>query len=143
MGVVIIALLPIGQTKTITCESVENRALSGIRKTCSIGETTAIDSTGYTFSSTSKSTVEALTFNYNKKVEFLPENVAATFPNLLAFNAEICSIKSISKNNFKDLNKLKSLNLASNQISAIFRGTFDDLASLTRLDLGELISIYD
>lgn len=139
---IVIALLPIGQTKTLTCESVSNGdwtgTVNGARKTCWMFETTAIDSTGYTFSSTTESAVEAMSFKHNKKIEFLPENVAAVFPNLLAWDAKNCSIKTISKENFKELDKLLVLVLMGNQIATIFRGTFDGLVSLKALELCRL-----
>lgn len=70
-----------------------------------------------------------------KLIEFLPVNVAEKFPNLQFYNAPDCAIKTIYKENFRDLSKLKYLNLYGNQLTKIESGIFDDLKSLTKLYL--------
>lgn len=71
----------------------------------------------------------------NKFMEYLPEQVAEKFPNLIAYQGINCSVKSISYENFRDLNKLEALYLDDNQIEFIDSGVFQDLTSLRFLDL--------
>lgn len=80
-------------------------------------------------------TVGGMIFCNNLKISFLPLLVHKTFPNLLGYSAASCSIKSISYHNFKSLTKLRELWLLKNKIETIYSNTFEDLASLERLDL--------
>lgn len=78
----------------------------------------------------------ALVFTRNYGIYYLPIEVAISFPELIVYEAEATSITSIAKINFKDLNKVKSLNLRRNEITTIKSNTFEDMASLDRLLLG-------
>lgn len=98
---------------------------------------TTIDSHGFTISSAKDETITALRFDGNKKVLFLPVGVYEQFPNLAFLRADHCSIRTISKENFKNLKKLKELQLYYNQIETIGTDVFEDLTSLELLYLGE------
>lgn len=82
------------------------------------------------------STVLALKFDLNNKISVLPVRVDETFPVLAAYFAQYCSIKTISKVNFKNLKKLRVLALTNNKIERIDDDTFEDLTSLEQLGLG-------
>lgn len=101
----------------------------GQAKTCVIHESTTIDAEGFTITPKDE-TMGALDFHANKKVKFLPTGVSESLPNLLLYDARKCSLTTISKTHFKDLNKLKVLNLYGNQISTINSDTFEDLIAL-------------
>lgn len=98
-------------------------------KTCLMQQTTTIASEGFVVSP-SDSSVEGIDFFFNKKIQFLPIQVDETFPNLVIYDAGLCSIKVVAKNSFKNLTKLERLYLQYNKIELIDFGTFGDLTSL-------------
>lgn len=65
-------------------------------------------------------TVTGLRMYGNKKIKFLPLNVDKLIPNLVAYSASHCTIKTILKDNFKNLNKLKEPHLRDNHIEKIY-----------------------
>lgn len=73
----------------------------------------------------------------NRKISFLLLNLYKSFPNLSVLAANFCNIGNISKENFKNLEKLEDLHLHGNRIEIIYQNTFIDLESLRLLDLGE------
>lgn len=79
--------------------------------------------------------VNGLAFLANKKVHFLPINIAESFPNLLGLSSWGCPIKVISRKHLKNLHKLKLLNLGRNKIEIIKKDTFKDLRSLEWIGL--------
>lgn len=124
-------------SRPIACENQENvwERRSADRRTCFMKTKTAIDSM-YTTIERDRN-IEKLDFNHNKKIRSLPIEVAISFPNLKTYSAWNCSIKSIAKINFKDLINLQTLYLMDNQITTIPSNTFDDLASIVVIKLGE------
>jgi Leucine-rich repeat (LRR) protein len=73
---------------------------------------------------------------YNKiDVEFIPENLSEKFPNLIGINVFNCSIKTVTKTNFKGLNKLVIIGLSNNKIETIESGTFKDTTKVEKLAL--------
>lgn len=125
------------QTACEVFDFLDNVGRFGTPLTCGMMETTSIDETKVTISSKRNVSVEGLTFSFNRKIFFLPENVNNNFPNLKIYFAENCSIKAISKENFEGLNKLKILRLLFNQIEKISSETFNDLVAIEYLYLGE------
>jgi acid phosphatase class B len=123
----------------VSCESINDFSwgYAGKHKTCDMDGTTKIDSLGFAIVSTKDETVAAIQFARNKKVFFLPEKANEKFPNLVLYSANECSIKAISKINFKGLKNLKSLYLYQNQIEKILSDTFEDLTSLKEIELRE------
>lgn len=125
--------------KEVSCES--NRSWNwgypvGNQKTCFIEEIT-IDSQGFSIASAEDEATGGIYFEENKQVSYLPVNVHKIFPNLMGLSAAECSIKTLTKENFKNLKKLKELKLRYNQIEIIQNDVFEDLTSLEELDLGE------
>lgn len=116
----------------IPCELIE----TGNQKICSIPETTGIDSDNFTISTRRDSAIAGLQFR-NKNIIFLPTRVDKNFPNLKTYDAFDCSIKSISRENFRNLFKLNILNLNTNNIYEIPSDAFDDLSELATLILGK------
>jgi hypothetical protein len=94
---------------------------------------TSIDVEGATFSAPKDDSIKALNFWYNTKIKFLPVRVAETFPSLTAYMAAGCSLKKISKENFRNMDRLKLLWLQNNQITIINGNTFEDLHELEQL----------
>ena len=72
-----------------------------------------------------------------QKVEFLPESLAKSFPNLIEYKAMNCVIKNVSDKIFEDLYELLLLNLKGNEIAAIAIDAFKDLGKLEFLDLSD------
>lgn len=81
--------------------------------------------------------VEIFVLSYNRKIEYLPENIIERFPKLMIIHARSCSIKSITKINFKDMQQVIDVWLDGNQIEKIESPTFEDFMALKRLVLCE------
>lgn len=64
----------------------------------------------------------------NKKINFLPEKVADTFQNLLAYLASNCSLTEVSKINFEKLHE--NIRAYGNKIEKIASNTFEGLTAL-------------
>lgn len=98
---------------------------------------TVINDIGFLITSPRNDSIGGLYFLNNKKVEYLPENTAEKFPNLKILHAQGCSIKSVSKQNFKNLKTLRYLTLRDNEIQKIESDTFLDLVALEKLYLSK------
>lgn len=109
----------------------------GTQRTCFMSNTTVINSHGVVLGSEKDETIKWISFSTNKKIEYLPVLVSVKFPNLTCYMAYRCSIKAISRDNFRDMIHLSLLYLYSNQIEEIKSETFLDLKKLTVLLLGE------
>lgn len=96
-----------------------------------------IDSPGVLISSSADASIGALYLEYNRKVKFLPENPAESFPDLVVYNAGYCSIETITKENFKGLSKIIKIFLQSNKITKVPNDVFEDLSVMEGLWLGE------
>lgn len=137
--------------KTVECESVSDVTFhsSGTLKTCRMGQNTVIDGPNFKVLVSNESDsiinshgggeiVEGFDLGWNKKIYFLPNFVGEDFPSLLVYYAFGCSLKEVSKENFKGLKRLNELNLGSNSIEKIEKDTFEDLKELRTLYLGEI-----
>lgn len=133
------------ETKEVACEQIGfyDSTLHGVQrpKTCRMDKVTKIVSAEFYISSIKDVNVEGLIFSENKKILFLPENIAEKFPNLLLFFAAECSLTEVYKNNFRNLSKLDHLDLALNKIERISSDTFVDLTSLQKLNLCKSLPI--
>jgi Leucine rich repeat len=109
----------------------------GTQRTCFMSNTTSIDSHGVVLGSEKDETIKWISFSLNKKIEYLPVQVSVKFPSLTCYMAYRCSIKAISRDNFREMTQLTLLYLYSNQIEEIKRDTFLDLKKLSVLLLGE------
>jgi hypothetical protein len=127
--------------KKVTCESCSEYTWTetiGILSTCFMKKKTSIDEPGATIANDRNGSTKGLNFFENKNIFYLPENVTLTFPNLIAYGASMCNVKTIAKKNFKDLIKLRWLGLHGNQIKKIAFDTFEDLKELEFLKLGKI-----
>jgi len=70
----------------------------------------------------------------NSESEYLPSNIGAHFPELTDIFIESNSLKFITRDNFKFMEKLEVLSLDFNGLSEL-SNQFDDLVNLVRLDL--------
>lgn len=136
-------LLLIGYTSSATAEEIscelfgeEHWPTIGKQKTCFMNGSIAIESLAIRISVRDKD-VKALILNHNKKIKFLPVDVPNTYPELQIYSALNCSIRTISKENFKGMSKLVILWLSYNRIEKINSNTFEDLTSMTELYLGK------
>lgn len=82
-------------------------------------------------------TVEAMWMHGNKKAFYLPNKISEKFPNIVLYQADRCSIKEISRDNFYGLTSLRELDLNDNQIEKLKDGTFDGLLNLHFLRLSK------
>lgn len=122
--------------KQILCENkgVEKWAEDEF-KTCWMITSTTIDSNDTTVEV--DETIDLLSFAANKKIQFLPVEVAVSFPKLKVYGAVGCSIETIEKIHFKGLAMLRYLLLKDNYIKTIPSDSFEDLTSLEALVLGK------
>lgn len=119
LSAVLASLLVEVKTQSVSCEKVGTENVGrGSFKTCFMKETTAILSDDFVISPADTS-VEAINSYNNKKIHFLPVRLGETSPNMVHIYASGCSIKSVSKKNLKNLQKLKFLLLGNNQIERI------------------------
>jgi Leucine-rich repeat (LRR) protein len=135
-------------TKIVTCEQFKENHYWGVilnnLKTCLMDKETRISSDGFELIAVRNESVKGLTFGGNRKIRFLPESPSENFPNLEGFSAGGCSIKDVSRKNFKNLDKLKVLWLSYNQIETIKSETFKDLIALEEITLREIFNkIHD
>lgn len=107
------------------------------KKTCQISTSAVIDSDNFTISSDYDDDVDGIDYSSNKKINYLPVNPATIFPNLAIISASGCSIKSLSRQNFEGLRKLRALYLESNKIERVNSDTFKNLDELEQIFLSE------
>lgn len=135
---ILAALLPSSLCAEGPCEEIEDldwEWLSmGVMKTCKL-KSTVINSTGFLITSDRDETVLSLDLGENRRAEFLPENIAEKFPNLVMIYARNCAIKSIARKNFRGLSKVRWLSFQDSQIRRIDSETFRDLVSLESLGI--------
>jgi Leucine-rich repeat (LRR) protein len=139
---VIIGLFENISAKEISCEKVGDYEwldpAFGTFKTCQMQNTTVIDEKDVKISPRDES-INGLLFKWNSKIELLPIAVDQTFPNLFVYDCQDCAVKTISKENFAGLTKLKYLNLGYNYIENVNGDYFKDLVSLEKLYLRKKI----
>jgi Leucine-rich repeat (LRR) protein len=97
--------------------------------------TTSISTPSTMISSQEDRKTKLLTFNGNRKIQFLPIKIYQTFPDLKEIDANECSVREISVENFRHLKQLMKLTLRGNDLEKIPRNSFEDLFSLEVLDL--------
>lgn len=117
----------------VVCERYQNIP----NEYCLMNERTAINATNFVMGELRDEEVEGIVFDGNKKIEYIPYKIHMQFPNLAIYHANRCSIKQISKENFENLRRLKSIELASNKIQKLAGNTFKGLEKLTKVDLSE------
>lgn len=130
--------------KEVACERVNDDdwyGNVGTVKTCFMDQMTAIDTNDVNVS-TRDDSVGGLDLSNNKNIFYLPLKVGENFPNLIVYAAPDCSIKEISKDNFKGLTKLKYLGLGGNHLETIANEIFSEIQSLQVLYMGEKNSIF-
>lgn len=138
----LIAQLLYVAANTITCESIGSCSTSDDHNDvcCIMTKKTKIDEARYIIGNKKNGTVQALDFNNNRNINFLPIRVVLVFPHIVEYDARNCSVQSISKANFERLHYLKLVYLQGNQIQALSSDTFDGLNNIEDIDLGKLES---
>lgn len=130
----------IDDEKVIKCEysDTEWQPLNTQLYTCDIF-TQKIDSPGYKikFEPGESEKVEGLSFNDNKNLNFLPNNIGEIFPNLKGIIGTKTYLNTLDNSDLKGLSKLKYLNFASSDLKVIDEYTFTDLIALEELDLSD------
>lgn len=106
------------------------------QKTCILNGTTVISDENVELGGIKNVKVDAIVFDDNKKIWFLPVRVYKGFPSLKFYSADKASIIKISALNFAGLSKLKFLSLVSNGIGVIPEDCFQGLNQLRHIDLG-------
>lgn len=122
----------------VKCEEVFKYNMGG--KSCFIQET-RINTTHFVIALPDNQTQdhEMTTMRYdgNRDATYLPQKIYYQFPNLLEIYAYSCSLKIVSRDNFRNLRNLTMLDLHDNLIALISFDTFEDLISLKVLDLSK------
>lgn len=106
---------------------------------CWMKKKTSINATNFVVSDMRDEEVGHISFDDNKKIEYLPYKIFMQFPNLFSYFAESCSVKQITKENFEKLNRLKEIWLSHNKIQKIFANTFEGLESLQTVLIGKIL----
>lgn len=122
----------------VTCE-VENGFDKGVGKsitTCKFGENTEIFDSSTTVVNDVNDNVTRILLANNENVEFLPQGISLSFPNVEILEAVNCSIKSITTHNFFGLTALERMYLQTNKLETLDHNTLDDLVNLIVLYLG-------
>lgn len=88
-----------------------------------------------TISAKRTETTEAISFENNKRIAFLPVKVYRTFPNLVAYEVFDCSLRSVTYKNFERLNRLQFVGLEKNQLRHIPDDTFRNLRQIQHIYL--------
>lgn len=128
------------QADLVNCEAISNYKWNKEElKACWLDKKIVINSTDLKISSPRDETITGLILNENKKIFYLPIAVHEKYPNLIIYVPAACSLISISRDNFRNLNRLKLLWLSGNPIKKINSDTFQDLKSLEELHLSKLI----
>jgi Leucine-rich repeat (LRR) protein len=95
----------------------------------------AINYIGFRIASAQDDNVTAFSIKSNKDVQFLPENLSKSFPNLIGAEVWNCSVRFVSLSHFRGLQSLNLLDLSFNNIEKIDNGAFDDNTKLKKLVL--------
>lgn len=130
---------PETDSKEVSCTflNIKYEYFKRTLRTCFIQDQ-GIDDVGSLISTPIDATIESFSIknaNQAKKVEFIPENIAEKFPQVIAIGIYECAVKLICENNFKNLRKLKYLNLGENLIKTVDKNSFKDLVELEMLSL--------
>lgn len=123
-------------TKSVTC-TFNNfiwHYKGETHRTCAIVNQ-SINDHGFYISTSIDSTLKGFSIQNNIKIEYLPENIAEKFPNLIYFQTSNCSVKVVKKIYFKNLEKLININLQHNSIEWLENQAFKDNVNLEKLEL--------
>lgn len=124
------------ESSEVPCKRIGSSGWSfGVVKTCYI--TGLAESSDLEISTPRDETVEALWIGENVNISLLPTETFEKFPNLLGYSANNCSVKSVKKENFQNLNSLKKIYLSGNLIETIYSDTFESLKFLQEIHLGK------
>lgn len=121
-------------SEEVACEKYQD---SDNYDTCLMTNQTEISFTNFIIANLKDEEIEGIKFEGNKNIRFLPYKIYLQFPNLVIYNAERCSIKQISMQNFENLRSLKSIELRFNRIKKISGDTFKGLDNLRSVDLSK------
>lgn len=123
--------------KQISCQSEDFVAWPrfGTQKTCFVKNSTSITEPDFEMSGVFDLTITGVAFMDNNKILYLPVLISEIYPNLVTFSAVGSSFTSVSKENFKNLRKVKHLRLSRNMIENLNINSFEDLAQLQEIYL--------
>lgn len=140
-------MLPLSFGADVSCEitryehqrrgGFEGEKIVDVSHYCRLAKNGSITTPDTVLSNPRNDDVDHFEFGDNRKVEYLPINIHDTFPNLAIFNAYACSLKSVSYQHFRGLNKLRQLSLSRNELTSLDEHTFDDLGRVLHLHLTE------
>lgn len=120
------------QTKLLKCKI---KTLQNREKICNLQEQKINDEGFAIVPSKFGEEVKIFEVFWNREVEFLPEQIAKTFPNLIRYHVILCAIKRVDEKHFHGLLRLESLELKQNEVETIASDSFKDLKKLKHLDL--------
>lgn len=105
---------------------------------CNMQERATIDFSNFTFSPQSDNSLTWLNFAGNKNIFYLPVRISKSFPNMTIIDANECSLITLSKRTFRNLERLGWLNVEQNNIENIPDDVFEDLVLLETLMLSKM-----
>lgn len=119
------------------CEEVKEveQQSKNLVKKCLLLKTTVIDAPGHSVTIPRDESIKNVMYAYNKHIEYLPDNIYKSYPNLTTYDGAACAIKNISKSNFVNLHQLKTIFLDGNLIERIEADVFEGLTMLERIYL--------
>lgn len=107
-------------------------------KTCYLDQITIIEVPDFKISTARDDSVKALELSGNMAVQFLPVETHRKFPKLVVYSASECSIKTLKKEHFVNLDFLVGIFMRKNQIETLNTDVFEDLQALEELDFSNL-----
>ena len=132
--------------KQVVCRIIDTDWTGANFTTCFVDNKQFIDEEGFTIDKNFKKDlkVEKIFVEGNQNINFLPEDVAKKFANLIEYSAYYCALKHINEKNFANLVKLSGLVLHQNKIESIASNAFKDLSELENLSLDDnKLKVFD
>lgn len=112
------------------------------KQLCMLNSATNISEAGLFFSNAENDDVRMFVAEDAEGIEFLPINIAETFPNLIFIRIERCSLQYLNSLSFHKLHGLLRLQVQENLVESIDKNTFDDLRNLLDLSLSSNLISY-
>ena len=103
--------------------------------TFSVSKVNKVNNPFHTIASLRKIKISKFEIIDNRAVNYLPVRIGEVFPNLESYDVQWCGIKSVSRENFALLYKLRVVNLKKNWIERVDHDAFQELNDLEELYL--------
>jgi Leucine rich repeat len=129
--------MSVAEGRKVSCEKIIVPINEGMLKTCLLENSTEITRGGFKISASRDESMQQISFRTNRNIQYLPEMVSKSFPDLIVYDAGSCQLNRISEKNFHGLHVLQKLFLDNNKIKQVSSNTFAELSELLIIDLSE------